>query len=160
MVSLDWKWLFIYPDQQIATVNQLVFPTHVPIHFNLTSGTVMNSFFIPQLGSQIMTMAGMQTQLYLITDTPVTYDGISSNFSGFGFTGMSFKAIATSEKQFQDWVNNVKKSSKKLDQNTYIELEKPSANNPVEYYSSIQPDLFMLIINGHGQVATPLKSME
>ena len=113
VVSLDWKWLFIYPDQQIATVNQVVFPANVPVHFYLTSETVMDSFFIPQLGSQIMTMGGMQSQLYLIANKPGTYDGISANFSGFGFTGMTFKAIATSEKQFEDWVSTVKKSFQK-----------------------------------------------
>jgi cytochrome o ubiquinol oxidase subunit II len=160
VVSLDWKWLFIYPMQGIATLNQLVFPTNVPIHFYLTSGTVINSFFIPQLGSQIMTMAGMQTQLYLIANTPGTYDGISSNFSGPGFTGMRFKAFASSEKQFEDWVTNVKKVSKKLDQNSYMKLMKPSTNNPVEYFSSVQPDLFIIVINKHGQVANPSISQE
>lgn len=155
VVSLDWKWLFIYPDQQIATVNEIVFPTHVPIHFYLTSDTVMNSFFIPQLGSQIMTMYGMQTQLFLIANTPGVYDGISANFSGSGFTGMTFKAIAGSENQFADWINQVKKSPHILNQNSYIELARPSTNNPVEYFSSVQPDLFMKIINGQEQIANP-----
>ena len=155
VVSLDWKWLFIYPDQKIATVNQLVFPANVPIHFYLTSETVMNSFFIPQLGSQIMTMGGMQSQLFLIANKPGIYDGISANFSGYGFTGMTFKAIATTENQFADWINIVKKSSNKLDQNSYIDLAKASINNPVTHFSSVQPDLFMSIIDWQKQIINP-----
>lgn len=146
VVSLDWKWLFIYPQQHIATINQLVFPVNIPIHFYLTSTTVINSFFIPQLGSQIMTMTGMQTQLHLIADKPGTYEGISANFSGAGFNGMNFKAIATSEEQFEGWAAKIKKTSKPLNQKSYKELEKPSSNNSVEYFASVQPDLFMQIM--------------
>ena len=142
VISLDWKWLFIYPEQNIASVNKIVFPVNVPIHFFLTSATVMNSFFIPQLGSQIMTMPGMQTQLHLIANAPGVYTGISSNFSGFGFTGMTFNAIATSSTEFRNWVDSVQQAAKKMDQNNYRELAKPSVNNPVEYFSSVQPDLF------------------
>jgi len=147
VVALDWKWLFIYPDEGIATVNQIAFPTNVPVNFYLTSGTVMNSFFIPRLGSQIYTMAGMQTQLHLIADKPGTYDGLSANFSGAGFSGMTFKAIATSESGFQDWINKVKQSSDSLDYAGYKALAKPSENNPVAYYGSIQNNLFMDILH-------------
>lgn len=145
VISLNWKWLFIYPQQQIATVNKIVFPVNVPIHFYLTSDSLMNSFFIPQLGSQIMTMPGMQTQLFLLADTPGTYSGISANFSGFGFTGMTFNAIATSAQQFQDWVSSVQQLSKKLDQDSYRDLARPSVNNPVDYFSSVPPNLFMSV---------------
>ncbi len=155
VVSMDWKWLFIYPEQQIATVNQVEFPANVPVHFYLTSDSVMNSFFIPQLGSQIMTMGGMQTQLYLIADKPGTYDGLSANFSGEGFTGMTFKATASSEQQFEDWIASVKKSPKTLDQNSYHQLSNPSAYQPVEYYATVQPDLLTKIIQMTGQ-QTPL----
>jgi len=95
VVSLDWKWLFIYPEQGIATVNELVIPKDVPVQFKVTSDSVMNSFFIPQLGGQIYAMAGMQTQLHLIANEAGTYKGISSNFSGRGFSGMKFNTIAT-----------------------------------------------------------------
>lgn len=151
VVSLDWKWLFIYPEQKIATVNILAFPADVPVHFLLTAQTVMNSFFIPQLGSQIMTMAGMQTQLHLIANSPGIYDGISANFSGMGFTDMKFKVIASSEKEFGDWVENIKNQTKKLDKSAYSELAKSSINHPVEYFSFVEPKLFEYIINLHGR---------
>lgn len=147
VISMDWKWLFIYPDQNIATVNEIVFPVNVPVHFYLTSDTVINSFFIPQLGSQIMTMAGMQTQLYLDANQEGQYQGISSNFSGKGFTGMNFKVVVTSNDQFQNWVNQVKTSSKQLDLSTYNNLAEQSENNPVQYYSPVTMQLFNTIIN-------------
>lgn len=96
-VSLDWKWLFIYPEQGIATVNEIAFPKDTPVNFQITSDSVMNSFFIPQLGSQIYSMAGMMTKLHLIANEEGVFDGISANYSGGGFSGMRFKAIATSE---------------------------------------------------------------
>lgn len=147
VVSLDWKWLFIYPDQHIATVNQLVFPVNVPVHFYLTSATVLNNFFIPQLGGQIMTMAGMQNQLYLLANETGTYMGISSNFSGPGFTWMNFQAIACSEQDFNTWLNKVRKSSNKLDADQYAQLAKPSIKNPIEYFSTVQDHLFETIMN-------------
>ena len=111
VVSLNWKWLFIYPEQGIATVNELVFPANKPVAFKITSESTMNSFFIPQLGSQIYSMAGMETKLHLIADEPGTYKGISSNYSGAGFTGMKFNAIATpTEDDFEAWVASVKQS--------------------------------------------------
>jgi cytochrome o ubiquinol oxidase subunit 2 len=150
VVSLDWKWLFIYPEQHIATVNTLVIPTDVPIHFFLTSDTVMNSFFIPQLGSQIMTMAGMQTQLNLIANVPGLYNGISSNFSGVGFTGMNFQVIANSENEFYEWVDTIQKNSRKFELNSYSELAKPDIHHTVMYFSSVPTGLFKDIINQHG----------
>ncbi|AHE66063.1 cytochrome o ubiquinol oxidase, subunit II [Legionella oakridgensis ATCC 33761 = DSM 21215] len=148
VISLDWKWLFIYPKQQIATINQLVLPTNVPIHFRLTSDSVINSFFIPQLGSQIMTMAGMQTQLFLIANKPGTYHGISANFSGLGFAHMNFKTIVATNNQFERWVNKVRRNTNNtLDYQQYEQLAKPTINNPVEYFSPIQSNLFFEIIH-------------
>lgn len=112
VVALDWKWLFIYPEQGIATVNKIVFPAHTPINFKITSDAVMNSFFIPGLGGQIYAMAGMQTKLHLIADRNAEMEGISANYSGAGFTGMKFKAIATSQEDFDAWVSEVKKAPK------------------------------------------------
>ncbi|CAI0899106.1 Ubiquinol oxidase subunit 2 precursor [Serratia proteamaculans] len=144
VVSLDWKWLFIYPEQGIATVNELAFPKDVPVEFKITSNSVMNSFFIPQLGGQIYAMAGMQTKLHLIGNEAGKYDGISSSFSGRGFSGMKFTAIVTpTEGDFDQWVAKVKASSTNLNATSdFNKLAEPSENNPVEYFSSVKPNLF------------------
>lgn len=137
VVALDWKWLFIYPEQNIATVNFIQFPVHVPINFKITSDAPMNSFMIPALGGQIYAMAGMQTQLHLIADEEGTYNGMSVSFSGPGFSDMKFLAKASSLEEFNQWVATVKQSPQKLDQETYGVLAKPSEKNKVEYYSSV-----------------------
>lgn len=149
VVSLDWKWLFIYPDLGIATVNELAFPANTPVNFRVTSNSVMNSFFIPSLGSQIYAMPGMQTQLHLIANEAGKYKGISSNFSGSGFSGMKFTAIATPDKNaFEQWVDQVKESPNTLDSMDQFEaLAKPSEYHPVEYFSSAKPDLMVDIIH-------------
>ncbi|EUB71542.1 cytochrome o ubiquinol oxidase subunit 2 [Pseudomonas sp. BT76 TE3572] len=147
VVALDWKWMFIYPEQGIATVNKIVFPAHTPINFKVTSDSVMNSFFIPALGGQIYAMAGMQTKLHLIANQNAEMDGISANYSGAGFTGMKFKAIATSQEDFDAWVSEVKKAPKQLEKAEYEALSKPSQNNPVELYSSVTPNLFQIIVD-------------
>ncbi|HXS20737.1 MAG TPA: ubiquinol oxidase subunit II [Steroidobacteraceae bacterium] len=146
-VALDWKWLFIYPDQKVATVNEVAFPANVPVEFHITSATVMNAFFIPQLGSQIYAMAGMQTQLHLLASEPGTYQGLSSNYSGDGFSGMTFKAIAVPSQQgFDAWLAKVKTSQQTLGEAAYERLAAPSENDPVAYYSQVQPDLFADIV--------------
>lgn len=147
VVSLDWKWLFIYPEQGIATVNKIVFPVDTPVNFQITSDSVMNSFFIPALGGQIYAMAGMQTKLHLIANEKGEFDGISANYSGEGFTGMKFTATATSQADFDAWVADVKKSPKRLETAEYAALAKPSERNPVELYSSYTPDLFKIIVD-------------
>lgn len=147
VVSLNWKWLFIYPELGIASVNELAFPANVPVNFKITSDTAMNSFFIPQLGSQIYSMAGMATQLHLIANEPGTFNGISANYSGAGFAGMKFKAIATPTAEgFDAWVAKVKQQSKKLDSQSYKALAKESENNPVEYYGSVSKGMFNQIV--------------
>ncbi|MBH3432456.1 ubiquinol oxidase subunit II [Pseudomonas citronellolis] len=148
-VSLDWKWLFIYPEQGIATVNEIAFPKDTPVNFQITSDTVMNSFFIPQLGSQIYSMTGMLTKLHLIANEEGVFDGISANYSGSGFSGMKFKAIATSEQGFQDWVAKVKSAQAGLTEEGFPELAKPSENVPATYFSSVTPDLFQHILTKH-----------
>jgi cytochrome o ubiquinol oxidase subunit II len=157
VVALDWKWLFIYPEQRIATVNQVAFPAGVPVEFHITSDSVMNSFFIPQLGSQIYAMAGMETKLHLIADRPGRYDGISANFSGSGFSGMKFQAIAGTPKDFAAWVATVKRAPHSLDGAAYAQLAKPSENHPVEYFSAADPGQFRAVLDkyrsgdsGHG----------
>jgi cytochrome o ubiquinol oxidase subunit II len=146
-VSLDWKWLFIYPDQNIATVNQITFPVNVPVSFKLTSDTVMTSFFIPQLGSQIYAMGGMQTRLHLLADTPGTYAGQNNQISGRGYVNMHFKAHAVSRAEFQAWVQRVRQSKELLDLDRYEQLAKPNDGYyPVTYFSSVKPDLFLYIL--------------
>jgi cytochrome o ubiquinol oxidase subunit 2 len=147
VVSLDWKWLFIYPDHNIAAVNELVFPAGVPLSFRLTSDTVMTSFFIPQLGSQMYVMAGMQTRLHLLADEPGVYVGQNQEFSGRGYSGMHFKAIATSPEQFQAWVVEAKRSPEKLDLARYGKLRNPTVGVPVAYFSSVSPGLFEHIMS-------------
>ena len=145
-VSMDWKWVFIYPEYGVASVNELALPTNVPVHFEITSDSVMNAFFIPQLGSQIYAMAGMETQLHLIANQPGTYAGLSSNYSGAGFSDMHFTAIATSQQGFQDWINKAKASQLSLDDQTYHALAQPSEKVPVAYYANVKPGLFNAII--------------
>ncbi|WP_346839380.1 ubiquinol oxidase subunit II [Microbulbifer sp. SAOS-129_SWC] len=142
VVSLNWKWLFIYPEQGIASVNELVIPTDVPVRFKITSESTMNSFFIPQLGSQIYSMAGMETKLHLIANEPGTYEGYSANYSGAGFTGMKFKTVATDKAGFQHWIDSVKQDTDKLDSAAYAELVKPSENVPVEHFGAVSETLF------------------
>jgi cytochrome o ubiquinol oxidase subunit 2 len=147
VVCLDWKWLFIYPDHNIATVNQITFPVNVPVSFKITSDTVMASFFIPQLGSQIYAMAGMQTRLHLLADKPGTYAGQNQQFTGRGFADMHFQANAVSREEFESWVERIRQSPEKLDLERYRKLAKPSVgHHPVTYFSSVKPDLFVYIL--------------
>jgi cytochrome o ubiquinol oxidase subunit 2 len=146
VVALDWKWLFIYPDQGIATVNQLVIPTATPVNFRLTSATVMNSFFVPQLGSQIYTMGGMTTHLNLLADAPGEYPGFSAMFSGDGFADMRFVAKAVPARDFDSWVAQVRGSGSALDLPAYAELAKPSEAVPPKTFRSVEPKLFDRII--------------
>jgi cytochrome o ubiquinol oxidase subunit 2 len=147
VVALDWKWLFIYPEQHIATVNEIAFPVGVPVNFKVTSDSVMNSFFIPRLGSQVYAMAGMQTQLHLIADRPGVYEGASANFSGDGFSDMKFTARATSAAQFDAWVKQVRQSSANLDAPRYAELAKPSEKQAVAYFAQVEPMLYAGIVD-------------
>jgi cytochrome o ubiquinol oxidase subunit II len=146
VVALDWKWLFIYPDLGIASVNQIEFPTDTPLNLRITSDSVMNSFFIPQLGGQIYAMAGMQTQLHLIANEAGDYAGASANFSGKGFSDMKFRAIATSNADFAAWVQKVKASPGQLSPDVYNSLAAPSEKNPVHYFAHVDSALFNNII--------------
>ncbi|MBB2978445.1 cytochrome o ubiquinol oxidase subunit 2 [Paraburkholderia tropica] len=153
VVALDWKWLFIYPDLGIASVNQLAVPVGTPVNFRITSDSVMNSFFIPQLGTQVYAMAGMQTRLHLIADHAGDYAGISSNYSGRGFSDMKFRTIATSQQDFDAWVQKVKASRADLTMDQYASVAQPQEKAPVAYFSTVDPKLFNNIIakynNGH-----------
>ncbi|PIE44881.1 MAG: ubiquinol oxidase subunit II [Gammaproteobacteria bacterium] len=146
VVALDWKWLFIYPEQGIATVNEIAIPVDTPVEFLLTSNSTINSFNIPRLGGQLYAMAGMENRINLKADQEGVYNGISSNYSGFGFTGMRFKVHSVPEAKFNEWVAKVKASPKALDEPTFAQLEKQSRDNPVEYYGQINPLQFKTII--------------
>lgn len=143
VVSLDWKWLFIYPDQGIATINELAIPVGRPVEFKLTSGTVMNSFFIPGLAGQIYTMAGMQTHLSLVAADAGTYRGMSAQFSGDGFSDMRFNVLAVGDTQFASWVDRVRaKSSSSLSNVAFDALANEHQTHAVAYYSKVDGDVF------------------
>ena len=147
VVSLDWKWLFIYPEQQVASVNELVVPAGVPIHFKLTSASVMNTFFVPQLGSMIYTMNGMATELHLQADQPGTFQGLSGHFSGDGFSDMHFEVRALPADGFAAWLNATRKSGGALDADRYTALARQSINLPVSTFGQVDPDLFAKVVS-------------
>lgn len=146
VVALDWKWLFIYPQQKIATVNFVEIPVGVPVDFQITSDAPMNSFWIPQLGGQIYAMSGMSTQLHLLANKAGDYAGSSANISGEGFASMNFDARAASENDFNNWVNTAKNSFQSMDMQAYDTLAQPSENNPVVYYALGDDNLYNEIV--------------
>lgn len=147
VVAMDWKWLFFYPEQGIATVNQLAAPVDRPIKFKITSTTMMNSFYIPALAGQIYAMGGMETQLHAVINKAGDYEGFSANYSGAGFNGMRFRFLGMSEDNFEQWVAKVKSADDALSRSAYKVLAKPSENNPVHYYSKVAPGLYDAILN-------------
>ncbi|WP_213773290.1 ubiquinol oxidase subunit II [Bradyrhizobium sp. dw_78] len=146
VVALDWKWLFIYPDYGIATVNDLAAPINQPIEFRITSSSVMNSFYIPALAGQIYAMPAMQTQLRAVINRPGVYEGFSANYSGAGFSGMHFTFRGVSDDDFKSWVAEAKAQGTGLDRAAYLTLERPSEDEPVHRYSSVDPTLFKAIV--------------
>ena len=147
VVALNWKWLFIYPKQGIASINFCQFPENTPIRFEITADAPMNSFWIPQLGSQIYAMPAMITKLNLMANEIGEYRGCSSSISGKGFAGMLFTAKASTEEEFDQWVQSIKQSPKNLGCTEYNELVKPSEYAPVASYVLMQPDLFDRIVD-------------
>ena len=147
VVALDWKWLFLYPEQGIATVNELAAPVDRPIHFKLTSSTVMNAFYVPALAGMIYTMPGMQTELHAVIGTAGEYEGFSSNYSGAGFSGMRFGFHALDQAGFDTWVNRVRNSGQSLGRDGYLALEKPSEREPVRHYGNVDSSLYEAVLN-------------
>ena len=147
VIATDWKWVFVYPDLGIATVNQLNFPVDRPLAFNITSNSTMNTFFIPQLGGQIYAMAGMRTQLHLIANEPGQFRGMSGNYSGHGFSNMKFIATASSNEDFERWVAEVRSAPDALSFAEFKALAAPSRNAPVQHFSSVEPLLFKKVID-------------
>ena len=146
-VAMDWKWLFIYPEQGIATVNEVAGVVDRPIEFQITSTTVMNSMYIPALAGQIYAMPGMQTKLNAVINEVGVFEGFSANYSGEGFSKMRFKFYGLSEKRFENWVASARNKGQGLDRAELIKLDKPSIGHPVTYYSSVDKGLWPRIIN-------------
>jgi cytochrome o ubiquinol oxidase subunit II len=146
VVSLDWKWLFIYPDEHVAAINELVVPSGTPIEFILTSATVMNAFFVPQLGSQIYTMPGMTTHLNLLAEHPGDYPGLSTNFSGDGFSDMRFVVHAVPPSEFAQWLERTRAQGPALDADAYSQLARAESNAKRQTYGSVDPSLFRRIV--------------
>jgi cytochrome o ubiquinol oxidase subunit 2 len=146
VVSLDWKWLFVYPDQHVASVNQLVVPAGAPVHFVLTSASVMSTFFIPQLGSMIYTMNGMTTQLNLQADAPGNFRGLSGHYNGDGFSDMHFEVLAVPAESFATWVSTARGAGSVLDPGSYADLTKQSVSKNPFTYRDVDPALFNQIV--------------
>ena len=147
VVALDWKWLFIYPELGIATVNDLAAPIDVPIRFKITASNVMNSFFIPALAGQIYAMPGMETSLHAVINKPGTYDGFSAQYSGAGFSDMRFKFHGMSADDFARWVQRTKANPAALNKTDYTKLVEPTTKEPARFYGSVDSDLFHAIVN-------------
>ena len=160
-VALDWKWLFFIPEFNIATVNYLEVPTNRPLNFKITADAPMNSFMVPQLGGQIYAMQGMETQIHLIANKEGTFDGYSSNYSGFGFSGMNFKIKAGTEEEFQQWIAKVQTNNKKLTKTHYYShLLPPTKKHPIELYSSVERGLYKHIVDKYLMVHSHSQKMK
>ncbi|MFN3131949.1 ubiquinol oxidase subunit II [Roseibium sp.] len=157
-IALDWKWLFVYPELGVASVNELAFPADRPLSIKITSDTVMNSLMIPALGGQIYAMAGMRTEMNLLADGPGTFKGRNTMYSGDGFSDQHFLAHALTEADFTAWKDKATGSPDALDAKTYLEVAKQSVANPVAYYSSVEPNLFGLILRKYAPIVGPLES--
>lgn len=147
VVALDWKWLFLYPEQGIATVNEVAAPVDRPIQFKITSSSVMNSFYIPALAGQIYAMPGMETKLHAVMNAPGDYEGFSANYSGAGFSHMRFRFHGLSHADFDRWLARVKGSGQTLSRDAYLQLARPSEREPVRLYAAVEPGLYRSILN-------------
>jgi cytochrome o ubiquinol oxidase subunit 2 len=146
VVALDWKWLFIYPEYGVATVNELAAPVDRPIQFNITASNVMNTFYVPALAGQIYAMPSMQTKLYAVINKPGQYEGFSANYSGAGFSGMRFAFHGLPQAGFDQWIATARASGETLDRAQYLQLEKPSERVPVRRFGKIDAGLFAAIV--------------
>lgn len=151
VVSMDWKWMFIYPEQGIATVNELVTPIDVPVRFHMTSTSVMNAFYIPALAGMVYTMPGMETQLNAVMNKVGVYDGFSANYSGAGFSDMKFKYHGVSQADFDAWVAKTKAGGAgdngALTRAQFVELDKPTIKHPIMHFANVDKGLYDLILN-------------
>lgn len=159
VVAMNWKWLFIYPEQNIATVNYADIPVNTEVDFHITSDAAMNSFWVPQLGGQIYAMAGMDTQLHLSASKTGSYNGLSANISGQGFSGMKFTVQSVSQSDFDQWIDAVRASSSSLSTDTYAKLAMPSQDNPRAAYAPVQTNLYSNIIDKYMSVSNQSTDM-
>ncbi|RYE03863.1 MAG: ubiquinol oxidase subunit II [Sphingomonadales bacterium] len=155
VVSLDWKWLFIYPEQGVATVNELALPVDRPVRFDLTSTNMMNTFYAPTLAGMIYTMPGMRSTLHAVLNRPGKFEGLSANYSGAGFSDMRFKLYGVDEAGFANWVGRVKASGPALDTERFLELEKPSEKVPAMYFGGVDQTLFQRVFQRCVRPGTP-----
>lgn len=146
VIALDWKWLFIYPEQDLAVVSHIRIPTGIPINFKITAQAPMNAFWVPHLAGQIYAMEGMQTLLHVVADEPGEFMGVSANFSGAGFNGMKFITKAVSAQEFQTWVDSVKQAGDTLSRSAYEAVAKPSENEPIHTWATVEKGLFLDIM--------------
>jgi cytochrome o ubiquinol oxidase subunit 2 len=147
VVALDWKWLFVYPEQGIATINELAAPVDRPIEFRITSSTVMNAFYVPELAGMVYAMPGMETQLHAVINHVGNYAGMSANYSGAGFSDMKFRFLGMTDGDFASWVEDNKASGQTLDRLAFLKLEQPSAHQPVVRYAKVDKNLFDAALN-------------
>lgn len=146
-VAMDWKWLFIYPEQGIALVNEMAAPVDRPIHFRFTSTSVMNTFYVPALAGMIYAMPGMETQLHAVINKAGVYDGLSAQYSGAGFSDMHFKFHGLTNEEFARWVETNKADGNKLTREGYLKLEQPSIKEPIRRFASVEPGLWSAIVD-------------
>lgn len=147
VVALDWKWLFIYPQQGVATVNELVVPVNRPVTFRITSSTVMNTFYVPTMAGMIYAMPGMETRLNGVINRTGTYTGLSANYSGAGFSDMHFPVRSVSDDEFKAWIDGVGRSPDALGRAVYLQLERPSRREPVRHFARVDPVLFSAVLD-------------
>jgi cytochrome o ubiquinol oxidase subunit 2 len=147
VIALDWKWLFIYPEYGIATVNEMAVPVNRPISLRITASSVMNSLYIPELAGMIYAMPGMETKLHGVANEPVVSQGFSSNYSGAGFSGMRFKFRAVDDGEFDKWVQAARSSDQHLMRDEYLKLAKPSENEPARHFAHVDEKLYHDILN-------------
>lgn len=146
-VALDWKWLFIYPEYGIATINEVAAPVDRPINFRLTSQSAMNAFYVPALAGMIYAMPGMESKLHAVMNLRGNYEGFSANYSGAGFSGMRFRFHGLDDQEFYSWVNEVRDSQDVLDRERYLELAEFSENEPPAYFGTVGPEVFERAVN-------------
>ena len=147
VVAMDWKWLFVYPEQGIALVNELAAPVDRPIHFKLTATSTMNAFYVPDLAGMVYAMPGMQTELHGVINKAGVFPGLASHNSGAGFSGMTFKFHGLSDAGFAQWVQQAQAEGKTLDKSTYLQLAKPSERDPVQRFARVDADLYDRVLN-------------
>jgi cytochrome o ubiquinol oxidase subunit II len=160
VVAMDWKWLFIYPEQGIATVNELVVPTNVPVRFKITATSVMNAFYVPHLAGMIYAMPGMETELNAVQNQPVVAEGISSNYSGAGFSDMHFAYRGVQQADFDQWVQSMKGKGGALSRADYLKLAKPSVKEPVHEYAAVEEGLYNVVLNRCAEPGTVCQNQQ